>query len=89
MLAWPHSLGKHSFSNHFLTRTIKGFAIEEAHNFIIRIDIGSPPWFLFGSSDLIIVIISSIQNSKVDSFYSVANFIFSGIEVPLSIVAHC
>ena len=89
MLAFFYSLGKHSFSKQFLKRIDKGFAIEEAHNFIIRIDISSCPWALFASNNLIILIISSKQNSKVDSFCSVANVMFGGIELPLSTVVHC
>ena len=75
---------KHSFSKQFLKRIGKGFPIEEAHNSIIRIDISSCPWALFGCNDLIILIITSVQNSKVDSFSSVANVIFAGIELLLS-----
>ena len=80
ILAFLHSLGKHWFLKQFLKRIYKGFPIEEAHNFIIRIDISSCPWALFGSTDLIILTISSVQNSKVDSFCSVANVILGGIE---------
>ena len=76
-------------SKQFLKKIAKGFAIEEAHNFIIRIDISSCPWTLFGSNDLIILIISSLQNSKVDSFCSVANIIFGAIELPLSTIGNC
>ena len=55
---------KHLFSKQFLKRIDKGFAIEEAHSFIIRIDISSCPWVLFGSNDLKILINSSVQNRK-------------------------
>ena len=89
MLAFFDSLGKHLFSKQFLKRIGKGFAIEEAHNFIIRTDISSCPWGLFGCNDLIILTISSVQNSKVDSFCSVANVILGGIELWLSTVLHC
>ena len=69
VLAFFHSLGKHSFSKQFLKRVYKGFAIEEAHNFTIRIDISSCPWALLGSNDLTILIMSSTQNAEVDSFF--------------------
>ena len=78
MLAFFHFSGKHWFLKQFLKRTDKGFAIEEAHNFIIGIDIPSCPGTLFGSNNLIILTISSVQNSKVDSFCSVANLILGG-----------
>lgn len=38
MLAFFYSLREHSFSKQFLEK-IKSFVTEEAHNFIIRIDI--------------------------------------------------
>ena len=66
----------------------KGFAIKEPHNFIIRIDISSCPWALFGSNDLIFLTMPSVQNSKVDSFCSVANVILGGIELLLFTVVH-
>lgn len=44
--------------------------------------------FLFGSNNLIILIIYG-QNSKVDNFCSVSNIIFGGIELLLSIDVHC
>ena len=62
MLAFFHSLEKHSFSKQFIKNIGKGFAIEEAHNFIIQIDISSSLWALFGSNDLMILTISSLQN---------------------------
>ena len=89
MLALFHSLGKHSFSKLFLKRTDIGFAIEKAHNLIIRIDISSCQWTLFGFNNLIILAISSVQNSKVDSFCSVANVILGRTELSLSPVLHC
>ena len=55
MLAFFYSLGKHSFSKQFLKVIDKGFAIEESHNFIIRIDVSSYQSVLFGSNDLIII----------------------------------
>ena len=55
-------------SKQFLLRFDKGFANEEAQSPIIQIGISSCAWTLFGSSDLIILIISSVQNFKVDSF---------------------
>ena len=88
MLAFVHSLGKHPFSKQVLKRIDKGFAIVEAHNIIIRVDILSYRWALFGSSDLNILVISSVQNSKIDSFCSVANVIFGGTELALSTVVH-
>ena len=89
MFSFFHSWGKHSFLKQFLTRIDKGFAIEEAHNFIIRIDISLCPCVLFGSNDLIISTILSVQISKVGSFCSVANVILGGIELSLSTVVHC
>ena len=89
MSAFFHSLGKHTFSKQVLKRIDKGFAIVEAHNIIIRVDILSYRWAVFGSNDLIILVISSVQNSKIDRFCSVANVIFGGIELALSTVVHC
>ena len=84
MLAFFHSSGKYSFSKQFLQKTEKGFAIEKACNFIIRIDISSCPWASSGSNDLITLIISSVQNSK----FSVANVIFGRIDLTLSTAVH-
>ena len=84
-----HSPGKHSFSKQFLKKINRGFAIEEVHNFIIQIDVSSYPWALFRPNDLIILIILSMQNPKVDSFCSVADVIFGGIELLLSTLVNC
>ena len=89
MLAFFHSLGKHSLSRQFLKRIASGFAIEEAHIFIIRIVISSWPWALLGSNDLIIFTISPGQISKVDNLSSVTKLVFAGIALLLSIVVHC
>ena len=43
---------------------------------------------LLGFNDLTILTISSVQNSEVDSFCSVANVIFARIELSLSTVVH-
>ena len=71
------------FRETFIFKTLskridKGFAIEEAHNFVIRIHISSCPWALLESNDLIILTVSSVQNSNADSFCSVVNVIFGG-----------
>ena len=55
-------------SKQFLVRFEQGFANEEARSPIIPIGISSCLWTLFGSSDLMILIILSLQNFKVDSF---------------------
>ena len=39
MLAFFYSLREHSFSKQFLEKINKSFVTEEAHNFIVRIDI--------------------------------------------------
>ena len=89
MLAFFHSLGKHSVSTQFLKRLASGFQIEETHIFIIRIDIPSCPRALLESSDLIIFTTSPEQISKVANLSSVSKFIFAGIELLLSIAVQC
>ena len=65
-----------------------GFDIEEAKSFVMRIEISSWPWALFWSKDLIILIISSTQNSKNESVSLVSKFIFTGSLLPLDIGVH-
>ena len=81
MLPFFHFLGKHSLSRQFLKRIASGFEIEEARIFIVRIDISSCPWALFGSNDLIIFTISPEQIWKVDNLSSVTKLVFAGIAV--------
>ena len=64
MLAFFHSLGKYSLSREFLKKIASGFEIEEAHIFIIWIDIPSCPLALLGSNGLIMFAISPEQISK-------------------------
>ena len=66
MLAFFHSLGKHSLSGQFLKTIASGFQVEEAYIFIIRIDISLCPRALLGFNDLMIFTISPEQISKVD-----------------------
>ena len=54
---------KHSFSKLCLTSKNKGFDIKEAHSFNMPMEIPSCPLALFGSKDLIILIISSLEIS--------------------------
>ena len=65
-----------------------GFVVEKSDHFIIPIDISSSPWVFFGSNDLIMLTISSVQNSKVDSFCSVEKVLFGWIELSLSTVVY-
>ena len=85
MLALFHSLGKHSLSKQFLKRITSGFEIEEAHVFMIQINISSCPLAILGSNDLIIFKISSEQNLKVDNL---SNIIFAVIELLLPTAVH-
>ena len=54
MLAFFHSLGKYSLSRQLLKRAASGFAIKEAHIFVIHIVVSSCPRTLLGSNDFII-----------------------------------
>ena len=89
MFAFFHSLGNASFSRQFLKIRCNGFDIEEAQSFIMRIEISSWPWALFWSKDLIILTISSTQNSKDESLSLVSKFIFTGTVLSLDIGVHC
>ena len=89
MLAFFHSLGKHSLSGQFLKTIASGFQVEEAYIFIIRIDISLCPRALLGFNDLMIFTISPEQISKVDHLSSVSKLIFPGVELLLSIIVHC
>ena len=78
MFAFFHSLGNDSVSRQFLKIRCNGFDIEEAQSFIIRIEISSWPCALFWSNDLIILTISSTQNSKDECLSLVTKFIPAG-----------
>ena len=57
--------------------------------FIMRIEISLWPWALFWSKDLIILTISSTQNSKDESLSLVSKFIFTRTVLSLDIGVHC
>ena len=89
MFVFFHYLGNDSVSRQFLKIGCNGFDIEEAQSFIIRIEISSWPWALFWSKDLIILTISSTQNSKDESLSLVWKFIFTRAVLSLDIGVHC
>ena len=89
MFAFFHSLGNGSISRQFLKIRCNGFDIEDAQSFIMRIEISSWPWSLFWPNDLIILTISSAQNSKDESLSLVSKFVIAGIVLSLDIGVHC
>ena len=89
MFVFFHSLGNDLVSGQFLKIRCNGFDIEETQSFIIRIEVSSWPWALFWSKDLIILTISSTQNSKDESLSLIPKFIFTGTVLSLDIGVHC
>ena len=80
MFTFFYSLGNDSVSRQFLK--IMQF-------FIMCIEISLWPWALFWSKDLIILTISSTQNSIDESLSLVSKFIFAGTVLLLDIGVHC
>ena len=89
MFRFFHSLRNESVSRRFLKIRCNVFDIEEAQNFVTRIEISSWLWDLIWSDDLIILTISSTQNSKDESLSLVSKFILTGTVLSLDIELYC
>ena len=70
--AFFHSFGKHSFITLLLKRICRGFEIDAAHNFTMRIEIPSQPWALFGSNERISLIIVPVSILMSESLATVS-----------------
>ena len=59
-----HFLGKYSFSKQFLNTICSGFDIEDAHSYIMWIDISSCPWASIVSNALMTLVIAYFKEAK-------------------------
>ena len=67
----------------------RGFEIDVAHNFNMRIEIPSQPWALFGSNERISLIIVSVSILMSESLVTVSMVWLLGRELSFVIGLHC